>query len=113
MAKLFPFRQNKAMPRSSRHMRHRLIVTLGAAALVLMAVVALWQISRARCFVLIGAVTCRVETKEPLVALTFDDGPTAEGLQAILPVLEARHVKATFFLIGGEVEQHPELAGRP
>ena len=52
-------------------------VLIAAAALLLAAVatLALWQVSRARCFVLVGDITCRVETAAPLVALTFDDGP--------------------------------------
>jgi peptidoglycan/xylan/chitin deacetylase (PgdA/CDA1 family) len=43
--------------------------------------------------------------------LTFDDGPHAEGTPAVLDVLAARGVKATFFLVGEQVERNPALAG--
>jgi len=45
------------------------------------------------------------------VYLTFDDGPT-EGTPAILEILQAYQAKATFFLLGEQVEQHPELLER-
>lgn len=43
------------------------------------------------------------------VALTFDDGPSPDTLE-ILDVLRRENVKATFFLIGREVEKYPEIA---
>lgn len=45
----------------------------------------------------------------PLVALTFDDGPTENTLE-ILQILEEYNVPATFFLLGRSVEAHPEIA---
>lgn len=44
------------------------------------------------------------------VALTFDDGPHPEGTPAILEILDAAHIKATFFLVGEQVERRPALA---
>jgi peptidoglycan/xylan/chitin deacetylase (PgdA/CDA1 family) len=44
------------------------------------------------------------------VALTFDDGPSAEHTPRILDQLDEAGVKATFFLIGRKVAAHPELA---
>jgi peptidoglycan-N-acetylglucosamine deacetylase len=44
------------------------------------------------------------------VALTFDDGPHPEGTPAILSILESERVKATFFLVGEQVERRPALA---
>jgi peptidoglycan/xylan/chitin deacetylase (PgdA/CDA1 family) len=35
-----------------------------------------------------------------LIALTFDDGPTAEVTPALLDILKANNAKATFFPIG-------------
>ena len=69
-----------------------------------------WRISKARCFQLVGEVTCRVETSEKIVALSFDDGPTAMGVDAVLNELEPRGFKATFFLIGKHMEANPGLA---
>jgi peptidoglycan-N-acetylglucosamine deacetylase len=51
-----------------------------------------------------------LETGENGVALTFDDGPHPEGTPAILEVLARAGHKATFFMIGEQVERRPELA---
>src|SRR5579871_3047253 len=44
------------------------------------------------------------------VALTFDDGPHPEGTPAVLEVLSQADMKATFFLVGEQVERRPALA---
>jgi peptidoglycan/xylan/chitin deacetylase (PgdA/CDA1 family) len=44
------------------------------------------------------------------VALTFDDGPHAQGTPAVLAALDLAHVRATFFLVGEQVERQPSLA---
>lgn len=44
------------------------------------------------------------------VALTFDDGPHAEFTPKFIELLKSKNVRATFFLIGPNVEQHPDLA---
>ncbi len=85
----------------------------GAAILALVGVLAAFavqRISKARCFTLTGEAVCRVETSAPLVALTFDDGPTAVGLDTVLPLLGHHHAKATFFLIGKLAR--PDLVAR-
>jgi peptidoglycan-N-acetylglucosamine deacetylase len=46
------------------------------------------------------------------VALTFDDGPHPEGTPAILEILADAGIKATFFLIGEQVERRPALAAQ-
>lgn len=46
------------------------------------------------------------------VALTFDDGPSAEYTPLVLDILKKENVKATFFLIGKHVEKYPEIAKR-
>jgi len=43
-------------------------------------------------------------------ALTFDDGPDAVYTPRILALLQQYGVKATFFLKGERVQQHPEIA---
>jgi peptidoglycan/xylan/chitin deacetylase (PgdA/CDA1 family) len=55
-------------------------------------------------------ISCRVEGARA-VALTFDDGPHPEGTPAILDALESGGARATFFLVGEQVERWPELAG--
>ena len=46
------------------------------------------------------------------IALTFDDGPDSEWTPAILDILKAKHVKATFFVIGENAEANPGLIAR-
>jgi peptidoglycan/xylan/chitin deacetylase (PgdA/CDA1 family) len=43
-------------------------------------------------------------------ALTFDDGPHAQGTPAVLEVLAAAGVRATFFMVGEQVRRNPGLA---
>jgi peptidoglycan-N-acetylglucosamine deacetylase len=43
-------------------------------------------------------------------ALTFDDGPHAEGTPAVLAILAREGVRATFFLVGEQVRRDPGLA---
>ncbi|HWX96279.1 MAG TPA: polysaccharide deacetylase family protein [Solirubrobacteraceae bacterium] len=42
-------------------------------------------------------------------ALTFDDGPHAQGTAAVLDVLDAAGVRATFFLVGEQLRRNPAL----
>ncbi len=51
-------------------------------------------------------------TQEKKVALTFDDGPDPEWTPKILDVLKEHDAKATFFLIGAQVEKFPGIAKR-
>ena len=44
------------------------------------------------------------------VALTFDDGPHPEGTPAVLEALAEGDARATFFLVGEQVERWPDLA---
>lgn len=44
-----------------------------------------------------------------LIALTFDDGPWATTTSQVLDVLKKNNVKATFFVVGRQVQQHPQL----
>jgi peptidoglycan-N-acetylglucosamine deacetylase len=51
-----------------------------------------------------------LERLENGVALTFDDGPDPDATPAVLEALRAAEVRAVFFLVGEQVEAHPELA---
>lgn len=44
--------------------------------------------------------------------LTFDDGPSAENTTAVLDTLKEKGIRATFFVVGENVEKHPEIAKR-
>jgi peptidoglycan/xylan/chitin deacetylase (PgdA/CDA1 family) len=59
-----------------------------------------------------GPVVCRAETSRSAVALTFDDGPTPGATDRILDVLGSHGVKAAFFVVGANVERHPQLLRR-
>jgi peptidoglycan-N-acetylglucosamine deacetylase len=43
-------------------------------------------------------------------ALTFDDGPHAQGTPAVLEILRRESTSATFFLVGEQVQRNPALA---
>ena len=58
---------------------------VAALILALALATALWAISTARCFALVGEIICRVETDRPMIALTFDDGPTDRGVRDAKP----------------------------
>jgi peptidoglycan-N-acetylglucosamine deacetylase len=47
-----------------------------------------------------------------LAALTFDDGPDAKYTTAILDILKDKGVKATFFVVGTQVEKYPDVMKR-
>jgi len=49
---------------------------------------------------------------ERKIALTFDDGPHKSYTEEILNILDEYGIKATFFVVGSNVEQHPELVKR-
>ena len=51
----------------------------------------------------------RIETEEPVVYLTFDDGPTPSITERLLDTLSSYDASATFFLIGSHAEEHPDL----
>ena len=54
---------------------------------------------------------CRRRCRKKL-ALTFDDGPDPEWTPQILDILKPKHVPATFFVIGANMEAHPGLVQR-
>lgn len=53
-----------------------------------------------------------VETEDPLVALTIDDGPDPETTPRLLRLLERHDARATFFLIGERISGNEGLVER-
>lgn len=51
----------------------------------------------------------KVHTEEKIIALTFDDGPSAYNTLDLLKVLRDKQVKATFFVLGKYVQKYPEI----
>jgi peptidoglycan/xylan/chitin deacetylase (PgdA/CDA1 family) len=60
-------------------------------------------------FQLFGEIVDRVNTKEKVIALTFDDGPTPDRTREILDILDSEKILATFFLNGKSLERYPEV----
>jgi peptidoglycan/xylan/chitin deacetylase (PgdA/CDA1 family) len=52
----------------------------------------------------------RLQTRQHVVALTFDGGGNADGAEGVLRTLRRENVRATFFLTGHFVESYPRLA---
>ena len=53
-----------------------------------------------------------VHVDGPYIAMTFDDGPSATLTPKLLDILAAHHIKATFFVLGEMVAEHPEILTR-
>lgn len=49
------------------------------------------------------------KSDEKIAYLTFDDGPSTKVTPQILKILDDYNIKATFFLLGKNVERYPEL----
>ncbi|MEK5379991.1 polysaccharide deacetylase family protein [Niallia sp. FSL W8-0635] len=89
-------------------MKKILVVVIGILLLFLL-LFSTYKLMNARTFQLFGGLTNHVHTNEKVVALTFDDGPT-QNVDEILALLDTYDAKATFFLIGNEIEKNPEIA---
>lgn len=58
-----------------------------------------------------GNTHWRAERSDKVLALTFDDGPSAYT-NAVLDSLKAHNARATFFVMGQEVERYPDIVKR-
>ena len=86
--------------------KHRAVSALGLLLLTVWAA-APWVASAAAP----AAVWTLAETPK-LIAITFDDGPRRSTTTALLDGLAQRGVKATFFLIGAQLEHNEDLIRR-
>ena len=57
-----------------------------------------------------GVVYWHGNSNTKKVALSFDDGPSVLYTEQILEILKEYDVPATFFMVGKNVERHPEIA---
>ena len=87
-----------------------IITIFGAAVAVVMATCVYYASYVVRSQWL-GPAIWRGRTDTGSVAMTFDDGPSADTAK-LLDVLREHNIKATFFLIGEQVEKFPEIARR-
>lgn len=53
-----------------------------------------------------------VDTNDPVIALTYDDGPDLEHTPAVLAALARHSARATFFVLADQAEAAPELVRR-
>lgn len=86
--------------------RRRAVSLFLGLAVLAGALLGLHFLSKSRTTQLFGTIIASVETDRPVVALTFDDGPSPGFTQNVLTILRERGVKATFFLTGKETEQN-------
>jgi peptidoglycan/xylan/chitin deacetylase (PgdA/CDA1 family) len=59
-----------------------------------------------------GDTLLRVATDEPVIALTFDDGPDPVETPAVVEVLERHGARGTFFMVGERAAAQPALVAR-
>jgi peptidoglycan-N-acetylglucosamine deacetylase len=59
-----------------------------------------------------GVTFSRVPVSGKYIALTFDDGPHPQNTPRLLDILRARNVKATFYVIGRNVDLYPQIVRR-
>ena len=64
------------------------------------------------CMPLAASIVAPIDEDEKVVYLTFDDGPTPKVTEAILDVLKAHDVKATFFIVGKEIKGREAILKR-
>jgi peptidoglycan/xylan/chitin deacetylase (PgdA/CDA1 family) len=55
-------------------------------------------------------LVCSVPLSARQIALTFDDGPNPDATPRLLRLLDAHGTRATFFLVGRNVDRYPALA---
>ena len=61
---------------------------------------------------LFGRVVNGATVAEPVVAITFDDGPSPDTTPKVLDALRTDGARATFFVLGKHAEQYPEVVER-
>ena len=89
-----------------------LLRTVLTLVIVFAALFGLWRVSDLRGWQAFGTIVPRVDVQEKVVALTFDDGPTAAGADSILPLLDSLGVRATFFVNGNALAERPDVGRR-
>ncbi|MEH7225981.1 polysaccharide deacetylase family protein [Bacillus sp. JJ1566] len=87
-------------------MKRKLVISGLVLLIIFFMLFGTYKLMNSRSFQLFGGLTQQVEMDQKVVALTFDDGPS-ENVNEILPLLDTYDVKATFFLIGQDIEKFP------
>jgi peptidoglycan/xylan/chitin deacetylase (PgdA/CDA1 family) len=88
-------------------------ITIGIVFVLLVYVLTLHWVAKKTNPTYAGMKNETEENKEDKkVAITFDDGPSPVYTEKLLDGLKERNVTATFFLIGEQAENYPELVAR-
>lgn len=88
-------------------MKKKILITLGIILVVIGLGVGIYKLMNSRAYQVIGNITNKINTDKKVVALTFDDGPT-KNTDKILDILNEEDIKATFYLIGSDIEKNLE-----
>lgn len=59
-----------------------------------------------------GDIVWNISTKKKVIALTFDDGPHPVYTPKILDILKKNNAKATFFIVGENVDKNKDILKR-
>ncbi|MDH5608588.1 MAG: polysaccharide deacetylase family protein [Cyclobacteriaceae bacterium] len=51
----------------------------------------------------------KIDENDPVIYLTFDDGPVPGATPYVLDILDQYQARATFFVVGDNVRKHPSL----
>ena len=84
---------------------NRVLLLIAAPAALLLVLLSLRLLARARTFQLFGTIVSQVPVDQRVVALTFDDGPRDGVVDSLLAVLRARGARATFFVTGRQLAE--------
>ena len=57
----------------------------------------------------LGKLVWRKDSSEKVIYLTFDDGPVPEVTPLVLDILQRFNIQATFFCVGENVQNYPEV----
>ena len=88
-------------------MKHRAVLSLGLAVFLMLNIFSMSAYANRYSDV----VYCK-KNSQMKIALTFDDGPHPVYTGEILDILKEYGVRATFFVVGENVERYPELVIR-
>lgn len=87
-------------------MSKRIITITGGFIVLCFVGYSILQLSKSRTFQLFGELIYRADTSKKVVALTFDDAPSAHTTE-ILKILKEKNIVATFYVIGQSIEKYP------
>jgi chitin deacetylase len=83
-----------------------LLVLSGVTLLIALLMYLIFQLSKSRTFQFFENLTSKLDTKDKVIALTFDDAPSPQT-RTVLEILTSKNVTATFYMVGQNIEKFP------